>query len=115
MRICIDIDGVLAEGDSWPYYATCLQVKGAAASIQELLAAGHYIVLHTSRFEEDRAVTRKWLRDHQILYDQLIMDKPFADVYIDDKGLKFEDWDDTMQALLGLSQGGKCVQTDTIE
>jgi len=99
MRICIDIDGVIAEGENWPHYSACIPVRDAVVSIQKLLDQGHYIILHTARFEEDRAVTRQWLRAQEILYDQLIMDKPFADVYIDDKGLNFEDWGETLETL----------------
>lgn len=42
------------------------------------------IVLHTARWERDRDKTVWWLEHHNIPYDQLLMDKPSGDLYVDD-------------------------------
>ena len=34
----------------------------------------------------------EWLEKYEIPYDEIYFGKPNADVYIDDKGLKFESW-----------------------
>ena len=41
--------------------------------------------MFTARFEQDRKVTKKWLKTHKVPYHRLILDKPQYDIFIDDK------------------------------
>lgn len=42
----------------------------------------------------------EWFKKYDVEYDELILGKPFADVYIDDKALKYEqNWDDIYNKL----------------
>jgi uncharacterized HAD superfamily protein len=105
LRICIDIDGVIAQGlSNWPHYESCEIVDGAVESIRHFQEQGHCIILYTARFEEDRDVTKKWLYYHGIVYDKLIMGKPCADVYIDDQAFKFLNWEDTCEHIKQISK-----------
>ena len=36
--------------------------------------------------------TLDWLKRHEIPYDEIFFGKPWADIYIDDNALRFEDW-----------------------
>ena len=87
--IFFDIDGVLTietEGFGEEVYADRTPNKSAIPVVNRLYKMGHQIVLWTARFEEDREVTMNWLRKHGVKYHTLIMDKPYYDLFIDDKG-----------------------------
>lgn len=105
MRICIDIDGTIAElRNKTNYYHELKPIEGAVESIKKLHEEGHYIILYTARNMEtymgnmgkilafQGPVLFKWLEKYEIPYDEIYFGKPSADVYIDDKGLKFESW-----------------------
>ena len=46
-------------------------------------------------------VTLDWLERHNVEYDEILFGKPNADVYIDDRAVRFEEWahisDDLLQ------------------
>lgn len=88
--VCFDIDGVIAGpcgkmADGRPDYAECEPFPQTVELLRRLNAQSIDVVLHTARWKVDRMVTEVWLRKHDIPYDKLILDKPLADAYIDDK------------------------------
>jgi len=91
--VCFDMDHVIATGSvlevyseeaGWDY-AKCTPVEETVRLMNDLREAGVYLVIHTARWEEDREVTEEWLREHEVPYDNLVMGKPSADLYIDDR------------------------------
>lgn len=104
MRIRVDLDGVIAEGADYPHYEECRVVKGATEYMLSLKDAGCYIIIHTARWEEDREVTESWLSAHGIPYDELILGKPCADIYLGDEVLKFTDWETAWKEIEKLSK-----------
>jgi len=105
LRICVDLDGVIAElKQPGQTYADVQPVPGAIEKVRALRAAGHTIILMTARHMKscdgnpDKAVARigkitlDWLARHGIEYDEIHFGKPWADVYIDDNALRFESW-----------------------
>ena len=107
MRICIDLDGVIAElkkdGES---YEDVKPVKGAVEKIRKLKKNGHYIIIYTARHMKTcngnvskivakiGKITLDWLEKYQVPYDEIVFGKPWADVYIDDNGFRFKSWAD---------------------
>ena len=106
MRICIDLDGVICElrkGDQ--DYAKLNPVPGAKEKLNELRKNGHYIIIHTARRMKTHngntgkvvadigSLTLEWLHRYEIPFDEIYFGKPWADIYIDDNGFRFEDWD----------------------
>jgi len=91
MRIVLDLDGVICE-ETKPY-AQAKPIDGARQKIWDWWYSGHTIIINTARHNSDRKLTLKWLRDHEIKYHRLIMGKPKADVYIDDKAREFTSWE----------------------
>jgi capsule biosynthesis phosphatase len=105
MRYCFDIDGTIAQlkkdGET---YADIRPMDGAISKLKELRSMGHYIILHTARgmnthsanlgkvIATQSQILFDWLECYDIPYDEIYFGKPSADVYIDDKGLKFESW-----------------------
>ena len=85
MRYVIDIDGVICK-ISTPF-SECKPKWNIIRKINQLYKEGHRIILFTSRRHSDRKVTMKWLRKYIVKYHKLIMGKPLATYYVDDKNL----------------------------
>jgi len=105
-RICIDLDGVIAqfkkEGQT---YADVAPIEGAVERLNQFKADGHYIIINTARHMKTcesnlglvnariSKITLDWLESHQVPYDEIYFAKPWADIYIDDNAFRFTDWD----------------------
>lgn len=106
MRICIDLDGVLAsfrkEHES---YQDVLPVAEAAERLRTWRAEGHTVIIYTARnmrtqegnlgrvMQNIALETLLWLKEHQFEFDEIYFGKPWADIYIDDNALRFISWD----------------------
>ncbi len=88
--LSIDIDGVLAQARADLDYARCEPVPGAVAALRRLREEGWVLVLHTGRHFNRLRETVDWLRRHGFVYDHLVLGKPVARFYIDDRGIAFE-------------------------
>jgi len=104
---CVDIDGVIAEQDS-----LCKTCKYEASSpirenieiINKLYDEGHYIKYFTARgmgtyHDDSKLAEARWLELTKLQlsiwnckYHELIMGKPSADYYIDDKAVNSDDF-----------------------
>jgi capsule biosynthesis phosphatase len=106
MRICLDIDGVIANFSSPEVsYSEVTPLSGAVESLLEMKSDGHYIILCTARHmrttngnvglvvAKQGLTLLNWLDKHGIVYDELFFGKPWADLYIDDNALRFDSWD----------------------
>ena len=103
MRYCFDIDGVIAITRGTDYRASEPN-RETIERINALYDAGHTIVLHTARgmgtLEGDLSrVHQVWfdftfqqMRTWGLRFHELFLGKPWADVYVDDKGVRFDDW-----------------------
>lgn len=113
MRIVIDLDGTICPiKEKHQTYADLVPLPGAVERLHTLKAAGHYLIIQTARnmatqqsnlgrvVKNIGKVTLDWLEDHNIPYDEIYFGKPNADLYIDDRALRFENWDDTTETLL---------------
>lgn len=104
MIICVDLDGVIAEDDNnYPNYEDCRVMKGAVEYLASLRDAGHRIIIYTSRGWWFFEITLDWLNRKGVPFDTLVMDKPYGDVYIDDRAMKFESWGKTWKQLEQIS------------
>ena len=84
-KIICDIDGVLCENIRVPYplkepYLQNIQTINS-------LYKSFKIILFTSRKNQYKKHTTKWLRMHNVKYHKLIMNKPKCDYYCDDKSI----------------------------
>jgi len=116
--ICVDFDGVIAE---LPVDINSFgsMIPGAPEAISELKALGYRIIIHTTRpsHREHKERLVAFLQRHGIPFDEINAnsqceweaEKPMADLYIDDRALRFEgDWTQTLSAAkrhLGLGNG----------
>jgi hypothetical protein len=62
---------------------------------------GHTLIIHTGRHIDKLKATKSWLKKHKVVYDHIQFGKPVADLYIDDRAMRFEgEW--TEQKLTAL-------------
>lgn len=107
MRICIDLDGVIAAlKKPGQTYDECEVIPGARHKLRSLKDNGHYIIIYSARHMKtcDSNVGRvmakiakptlEWLERNDIVYDEIHFGKPWADVYIDDNAFRFTGWDE---------------------
>jgi len=103
--VVIDIDGTLAdfenctEGCDYTDYPKrcehlkrekCPLIAGAKESLDVLKEMDLNIVLFTSRIEAEREVTEAWLKQHELPYDELVMEKPRGFIIVDDLAFRFK-------------------------
>jgi hypothetical protein len=106
MTFVFDIDGTictLTDGE----YGKAKPLKQRIEKINKLYEEGNTIVFHTARGmgrTDNNALmahrlffylTETQLEDWGVKYHNLFMGKPSGDLYIDDKGVKDEDYFDT--------------------
>lgn len=75
----IDIDGTICDdipNEEPERMATAQLYPDALETINKWFDEGHVITFFTSRIEEHRAVTEKWLNDHGFNYHGMVMGKP---------------------------------------
>jgi hypothetical protein len=75
----IDIDGTITDdipNEEPERMATCKPYPDALKTCNSWYDEGHLICFFTSRTEEHREVTTKWLEEHGFKYHSLLMGKP---------------------------------------
>lgn len=75
----IDIDGTITEdvpNEEPERMSTCLPFPDALDICNKWFEEGHIITFFTSRTEEHRAVTEKWLKKHGFKYHGILFGKP---------------------------------------
>lgn len=102
--VAIDFDGVIhAYSKGWGD-GTCYDVpmKGAFESICRIRSRGFNVIVFTARPVEQVTTwfANNWPRVAPYgPVPEITNTKPIAIVYIDDRALKFENWDQTWEAL----------------
>ncbi len=75
----IDIDGTITDdvpNEEPERMATCKPYPDALEMCNQWYDEGHVITFFTSRTEEHREVTEKWLNKHGFKYHAILMNKP---------------------------------------
>jgi len=86
MDIMVDIDGTLTNERSGFNYVQRTPRLDIIDLINKLYES-HRITLWTSRHSEDEQVTRVWLAEHNVKFHVLIFNKPWYDIFLDDKAI----------------------------
>ena len=102
-NIAIDFDGVIHEFHGWGD-GTCYgdPLPGALDAIKKL-SKDFNIIIFTAKVKPDRPLVNgktgyelvdKWLIKHNVrqYIDEITCEKPRAEVYIDDKAVRFQNW-----------------------
>lgn len=92
---CFDIDGTLCTKTDGRYEDAKPFLERIAV-VNQLHAEGHVIKLFTARGSTTginwRELTERQMADWGVAYHELIMGKPEADVFIDDKAFNADHW-----------------------
>ena len=91
--IFVDMDGTLCTEEKTFERPLATPLPGAKEALQRFRNQGHNIVIWTARGWEQYRVTKHWLDSNGFAYDQIMMGKPIASVFIDDRARMFNGWD----------------------
>ena len=107
--VAVDFDGVIHDASQGWGDGTCYgdPLPGSIDAIKEL-SKKYKIISFTAKAKPDRPLVngktgielvQEWFEKHNILsyIDSIISEKPRAELYIDDNGYRFENWDDTLK------------------
>ncbi len=97
--LCIDFDGVIYpyDGDWADGRLRFEPVPGAIKALHRLYAAGYTLVIHTTRCRQtgQAGAIFSWLAEYGAPYIWQVTDtKVPALAYIDDRAVRFTNWDD---------------------
>lgn len=89
--IAIDLDGVLCEGEFWGE-GEPKPIKETIDKVWRWYRKGAHIIIYTARQPRYYPQTHAWLIKYEVPFHGIVMMmKPGADIYIDDKALNIED------------------------
>ena len=108
-QIAIDFDGVIHKNSKGFFDGTVYDkpIKGTEEALKNL-SKKYKIIIFTCKVKPDRPLINgktgkelieDWLSKHNILHyiHEVTCEKPRASVYIDDKGYRFENWENTLR------------------
>lgn len=99
MRLAIDLDDVIHDTHNvLPGYKMGQPIQGAVRALQQLHSEGNQIIIHTVWADSPQKIKAisDWLDYFNIPHANITNRKPLADFYIDDKALRFINWDKTL-------------------
>jgi hypothetical protein len=104
MNYVFDIDGTICTKAENFDYESSEPIKERIEIINSLYDSGNIIIMQTARgmgrhsnnpqkaIEEFYAMTTQQLKEWGVKYHSLFLGKPAGDIYVDDKGIKDEDF-----------------------
>jgi len=108
MKICVDLDGTICKNKTNDQnYYELEPIENAVETLNYFKNKGYYIIIHTARGmrtynnNEGKIIANhsnkiiEWLKKWNIPFDELLFAKPDVDCFIDDKGYRFNNWNDT--------------------
>lgn len=99
MQIIIDLDGTICTEEKTYSRSLAKAQKGAVKSVNALYDEGHTIIIYSARTWMEFEMTTAWLKTNKIKYHQLVLGKPVGDVWIDDRAIQFDNWENVVTKL----------------
>lgn len=97
VTVAVDYDGTLVD-------TTQHWLPGAEQALRAILTRGHRVIIHSARANSDTGRKQIEARLGPLAQRVTIKPKPEADVYIDNKGLRFTNWSDALTHLRHLAR-----------
>ncbi|MDD4625224.1 MAG: hypothetical protein PHC82_02790 [Candidatus Pacebacteria bacterium] len=97
MQIIIDLDGVICEEKPTFERPMAKPLSGAKENINNFYEQGHTIVIYSARSWPEYKMTKDWLDKNGFKYHELVLGKPVGDVWIDDRAIKFTNWEAVLE------------------
>lgn len=85
MRIAVDVDGVLANGEDRYWKGMCEANEDIVTTVNQLYKDGHTIIIWTARPWDNARQLKAFLTLNGVRHHGIMMEKGSADVYLDDK------------------------------
>ena len=107
--IAIDFDGVIHINDNIDHSISGKVIPGAKEAIDQLKDK-FKIVIYSARIRPDFGIEQginditEFLNNNNIYYDEIAICKPVAKYYIDDRAIRFVNWDDALQQVQTVKQ-----------
>lgn len=99
MQMIIDMDGTICTEEK-TYSRSLAKIKpGAKEYINKQYDDGHTIIIYSARSWQEFEMTTEWLKVNDVFYHQLILGKPIGDVWIDDRAVRFNSWQETKKEI----------------
>lgn len=111
VNIGIDFDGVIHKNSKGYHDGTVYDepVEGAREALQKL-SEKYTVIIYTAKARKDRGLVNgrsgtqliwDWLKEHDLnqYVSKVTAEKPRAVAYIDDKGIKFDNWDSVLSQI----------------
>lgn len=108
-NLAIDFDGVIHDFSKGYHDGTCYgdPIKGSLEAIKRL-SIDYNIIIFTAKAKPSRPLVngktgtelvQEWLEKHNVMQyiTEITAEKPRSQIYIDDKGYHFKDWDETLE------------------
>jgi len=110
MIYCFDLDGTICSSVENSNYEMATPDAVVVAEINRLYDLGNTIKIMTARGSVSKVdhteLTKSQLESWGVKYTELIMNKkPYADVYIDDRGVSIDDWKKSIPLVRGVLAG----------
>lgn len=98
--VVMDLDGTICTQKTFQDYHLALPIQDVIDKVNKLWMSGWDVIIYTARgmnslegnvslIERQLGpMTEKWLKDNRVCYTKLIFGKYPADVFVDDRGLK---------------------------
>ena len=122
MRVLIDFDGTLCRDPS-NRSPTSPPPRGAIDFVQQMKAAGHVIIVFSCRANDSmpdgyrarhaQREVRDYLERYGITYDEILTNKPHADLVIDEHAIAFDGNWRLLTTDVRFLSGGKDASADT--
>jgi hypothetical protein len=110
-NIAIDFDGVIHNFDKGFHDGTCYgdPLPGSLEALKKI-SENYNIVIFTAKAKPSRPLVngktgtelvQEWLERHNVMQyvKDITAEKPRSQIYIDDKGYHFQNWNDTLKYL----------------
>ena len=115
-NISIDFDGVIHNSNKGFHDGSCYgdPIEGSIEAVKEL-SKKFRVIIFTAKAKSDRPLVdgkngiehvREWLIKYDLFdhISEITAEKPRAFLYIDDNGLRFEDWNKTLTFIKGFKK-----------
>jgi len=100
MRLIIDLDGTICSEEK-TYSRSLAKLKpNALSTIKALKKQNYTIIIYSARSWSEYEMTYDWLKKNKIPFDQLVLGKPIGDYWIDDRAIKFKNWEEINKKLI---------------
>lgn len=101
MTLAIDFDQVIHDTKNpIPGRRMGGPILGAKEALERLKKRGDTIIVFTVwGGDAGRKTISDWMNYYQIPFDSITNIKPSADAYIDDKGIRFNNWEEVLRLI----------------